>query len=621
MELATGTRRPRNVDWKRAAALLYGDWGTSKAYVVGIAFSISMYHSFWLVLAVGLLTMVVGINYMWVCKHFPEGGGVYSSAKAQSRYLALVGAFLLVADYVVTASLSCYDAFLYLGLGFEDAKTWAILTIFIIGVLNFFGPRHSGTLAVVFAVATVVVMGLLALACLPHLPAALANVERPARPPMEWWVAFTGVILALSGVESIANMTGVMQLDPGSSPAQPQVGITARKAILSVMIEVCVLTVLFGLATHAIPNLDAHKYAGNMLRHLGEVFVDEPLAGLTGWGWLQGKTLFAWVVSLVLAGLLLSAVNTAMGALVSLIYMLCKDGEMPPTFGMLNRFGVPWIVLLIAMFAPILVIDVQRGENALHGLAAMYGIGVVGAIAVNLGSSAFNFQLPMRRRERTIMMITFLVVAAIEITIAITKPAALVFAVVVIGLGFLARSLHKGFPIHLPGPVRRVAETMFPKAVARRRASLSAEEMQALWTRQLGTERPVGAIMVAARGVTPTLRYAVEQARVHNAQLFVLFVRELYTTIPVPMIEEEDEEAQAVFQAVRSIARDVPVTTIYAVSNDPAWAILDHAALAGVDMLILGHSRRGALTRLLRGDLMQQVAAHLPEEICLIIVG
>jgi nucleotide-binding universal stress UspA family protein len=173
----------------------------------------------------------------------------------------------------------------------------------------------------------------------------------------------------------------------------------------------------------------------------------------------------------------------------------------------------------------------------------------------------------------------------------------------------------------LPGPVRRVAETMFPKAVARRRASLSAEEMQALWTRQLGTERPVGAIMVAARGVTPTLRYAVEQARVHNAQLFVLFVRELYTTIPVPMIEEEDEEAQAVFQAVRSIARDVPVTTIYAVSNDPAWAILDHAALAGVDMLILGHSRRGALTRLLRGDLMQQVAAHLPEEICLIIVG
>ena len=27
--------RPRNVGWARAAALLYGDWGTSKAYVIG----------------------------------------------------------------------------------------------------------------------------------------------------------------------------------------------------------------------------------------------------------------------------------------------------------------------------------------------------------------------------------------------------------------------------------------------------------------------------------------------------------------------------------------------------------------------------------------------------------
>ena len=34
-----GVHRPRNLDWKRAAALLYGDWGTSKAYVIGFAFS------------------------------------------------------------------------------------------------------------------------------------------------------------------------------------------------------------------------------------------------------------------------------------------------------------------------------------------------------------------------------------------------------------------------------------------------------------------------------------------------------------------------------------------------------------------------------------------------------
>ena len=36
--IPTNVKRPRNVDWKRAAAILYGDWGTSKAYVLGLAF-------------------------------------------------------------------------------------------------------------------------------------------------------------------------------------------------------------------------------------------------------------------------------------------------------------------------------------------------------------------------------------------------------------------------------------------------------------------------------------------------------------------------------------------------------------------------------------------------------
>lgn len=621
MAISTGATRPRNVDWKRAAAILYGDWGTSKAYVIGIAFSLALYSSFWFVLAVSLLTAIVGLNYIWVCKYFPDGGGVYSSAKAQHRYLALIGAFLLLADYIVTASLSCYDGFLYLGFTYEDAKRWAVLAIFVIGCINFLGPRHSGTLALLLSLATVVVVALLAVACLPHLPAALANVHRPAHGPSHWWVTFTGVILALSGVEAIANMTGVMHLDPGTTEARPRVTRTARKAILVVMAEVCVFTVLFGLAMHAIPHMGADDHQGDMLRYLGFNFVDLPLAHTSWLGWLGERHLFSLAVSLVFGFLLLSAVNTAIVDMVSILYLMSRDGEMPEQFSMLNRFGVPWIVLMIAIFGPMLVLDVQSGEKSLHGLAAMYGIGVVGAIATNLGSCAFNFRLPMLRHERVTMMATFFVVAAIEITIAITKPVALIFAVTVLGLGFLARALHKGFQVRIPEPVARVGAQWFPKAAARRRLRRVAEGQPDVLREQLGRERPITAVMVAARGVTPTLRFAVEEARVQGAQLFVLFVREQFTTIPVPMIEEEDEEAQAVFRAVKSLATGVTVTTIYAVSDDPGWTILDNAAIAGVDMLILGHSRRFALTRLLRGDLMQQVGMNLPEEIRLVIVG
>ena len=58
-----GAHRPRNVDWKRAAALLYGDWGTSKAYVIGLAFLTAGFASLPIIFAVCALTAVVGYVY------------------------------------------------------------------------------------------------------------------------------------------------------------------------------------------------------------------------------------------------------------------------------------------------------------------------------------------------------------------------------------------------------------------------------------------------------------------------------------------------------------------------------------------------------------------------------
>src|SRR6266705_4956452 len=114
--------RPRNVDWQRAAALLYGDWGTSKAYVIGAAFLAATYASLPIILAVCALTGLVGYNYIVVCKHFPDGGGVYSSARLQSRFLAVLGALLLLADFMVTAAMSCWDAVSYFGVSRDHLK-------------------------------------------------------------------------------------------------------------------------------------------------------------------------------------------------------------------------------------------------------------------------------------------------------------------------------------------------------------------------------------------------------------------------------------------------------------------------------------------------------------------
>jgi amino acid transporter len=211
-----GTYRPRNVGWARAASLLYGDWGTSKAYVIGLAFVAAGFSSFPIILAVCALTALVGYNYIIVCKHFPDGGGVYSAARQQSRVLAVMGALLLVANFTVTAAMSGWAAMSYFGVPKEVVPWAAIGIILFIGFINHFGPKHSGSVATVLALPTVLVVVAIIALSIPHL--TTANLSWPTGKFQANWVAFVGVILALSGVEAIANLTGVMKLDPDASP-------------------------------------------------------------------------------------------------------------------------------------------------------------------------------------------------------------------------------------------------------------------------------------------------------------------------------------------------------------------------------------------------------------------
>ncbi len=604
--MATTLRRPRNVGPWRAAAILYGDWGTSKAYVTGLAFAIAMYSSFWLVLAVCALTLIVGINYVWVCKYFPDGGGVYSSARAHSKTLAMVGGLLLVTNYIVTAAMSAYVAFHYFGFDtpekFGEATRWASVAIFVLGALNFLGPRHSGSLAVALGVITAIAVGILAVFCMPHLVDAVTNLRPPPDRPSDFWVAFVGAILALSGVESIANLTGLMKLDPGATDEKPSIVQTARRAITPVMFEVCLFTALFGLAMLAIPGMGAHEHEGNMLRHMASEFVDKPMsefplthvAGVNHW--------FSQALSWAMGLLLLSAASTALIGMISVLYVMAQDGELPQWGLQLNKFGVPWILLLLAIIAAVVTVEIfSAGAGGIRALADLYAIGVVGTIAVNLGSCVINRGLPLLKHERIIMTLTALLMVVIWVTIAYTKTPALIFASIIIAVGFVARLSTRAVPVAPLVPTVPAGTTTATRAAL-------PEKVQS--------------ILVAAHQVTPALEFAVEQARLYRAQLHVLFIRPIAVNLPItPQNMEADSEAMAVFNMVRASANNVDFRPLYAVSDDPAATILDVSASIGADYLILGGTQRGGLERILRGDLVTAVARDLPENIKLIIYG
>lgn len=604
--IATGSKRPRNVDSPRAAAILYGDWGTSKAYVIGLAFAVAGYSSFWLIAAMCLLTALVGINYMAICRHYPDGGGVYASVRHRSQIISIVGAFLLVADYIVTAAISALSAFQYLHV--PHPEIFAAIAIAVVGALNFFGPKHTGGLAFLVSIPTLIVVLLLGAFVVPHLSEAVRNLQPLQGSIGHNWTGFVGIVLALSGVEAIANATGVMKLNPGSTEEKPCVSKTSTPALLWVMIEVCVFTALLGLAMHALPGLEVVKAVGGddvnapgaegvrdyMLNYMGQQFVGHALGATAG-------IIAGWAISIVFGLLLLSAVNTALMDLVSITFLMSRDRELPSQFQRLNIFGVPTWGLIVVTVVPIgLVLAVSD----MSGLADLYAVGVVGAIATNLGASGTDKKLGLAKWERTLMLVTCAIMIAIEITLFVQKPGARIFAVTVLSIGLILRGLASEAAARKQ--VRDNATTPIPTP------TLPPIDM----SRVSGSP-----ILCAVRGIGRTLDFAIEESKALARPLYLLFIREQPVVLPEDRRRRwhEDPEARAIFEYAEREAAGHPVIPCFTISDAPDATIVDMAATIGASRLILGAPRRGALVRLLRGNLIRHVAEALPEEIGLLV--
>jgi amino acid transporter/nucleotide-binding universal stress UspA family protein len=581
-EMVISGTRPRNVGWMRAAALLYGDWGTSKAYVIGLAVLLAGYAAPYYLAGIIGLTFLVGWNYVWVCKFFPEGGGVYHAARRHSARLGVVGALLLFAGYVVTASISAYEAYNYFGLGAEAVR-WAILTIFALGVLNAFGPRLAGSVAVYLALPAVLV--LLGLSAAGIFSGQEKILESPSQGAWEGWTIFTGMVLALSGVEAVANMTGVMRPDPDSSPDKPSVHHQARKAIGLVMIEVCLITAVLGLMIAGMPK-ESFLHPESFLRTMADHYI--------------GPT-YAWVVGVVVGLLLLSAVNTAIVASVALLFSMAQDGDLPPAFRMLNRQGVPWVPLIAAVVLPVVVLESARG---LEALGSLYAIGVTGAIGLNLGSCSLDRSLVMKGWQRAVMTGTALLMVAIWVTIAVTKPQAFLFAAILAGVGLFLREAAQR-----RGGEKVEEERIVPLGVKEEAVQDLAEDG--------------GRILVAAHGMTASAKFALQEAKLRGARVYFLFVREVKVAAEVVGRLENDAKALEVMGEMKKAAatEKVALTPVYCTANKASDMIVELAATLGADLVILGGTRRGVLVNLLRGDTVREVSSQLPDEIPLLVVA
>lgn len=591
------SHRPRVLEWYHAGPMMFGDWGTSRLYVLGLALFFCGHSSIYFMAAMSVLLLALAWAYEVICRKYPDGGGAYSAAVEQSRPLAVLGGLLLCADYVVTAGLSSVAAFHYLNVG--RPHLWAVAGILGIGAMNFLGPMKAGSFALVAAIVTVLCTAVIGVSSIPFLSDAV--VTPPTGGIDNWWVQFTALILAISGVESIANMTGIMVLP---------VERTARRSIWPVALEIVGLNILLVLAMQAVPlsvlgdgdtTAAFTTHRDDMLRLMASYYI--------------GPT-FAMFAGVVFAILLLSAVNTAISDLVSIQYRMAHVGELPRAFILLNRWGMPAAALVLATIVS--VATVFSAPDVVL-LAQLYSLSVSATIGLNLGCVAFNGLLDLRPYERVGMGLLAVALSSIALTIAFDSPRAVIFVALIVVVGFGARL----FAHHREG-VRRWMLTPidFPG-----RNPLPPRDLRDFdYDRSLTKTEPprrTRRVLVATEGHIGLLKFAAEQAQLIEAELIVVFVRHIAVDAP-PLSQQEaelDPDALRVQVAADQIRGGVtiPIQFLYATGTEIGETVLDIAVREGVEMLILGSSRRSRLWKVLKGDVVQTVADRLPSSIRLIV--
>ena len=329
----------------------------------------------------------------------------------------------------------------------------------------------------------------------------------------------------------------------------------------------------------AIVPMDRYVHRDDMLAHLSYIFVGR-----------LGET----AVRVVGGLLLISAGNTAITDMISIQYLMARDGELPQVFQKLNRFGVPWLAALIASTVPLLVLMFMHDVGK---LAALYAIGVVGAVAINVSLCALHPRL--RRLSRKVPMMSLgVILLGIWVTLAYTKRDALIFVAIVMTVGLSARMLTRWFSGRRPRPSllrQAIAEQLGGDALARPKLLLGT----------YGSEQLAPA--------------ALSEARHEHATLVVCFIRQVALSYKYesnrPTLDT-DQAAVKTFSRYLDLGHDfgVPVLPVYDMGSDAAELLAETAAIYGCAKILIGTSRRGALYHLIKGHFQRRLEAILPPE-------
>jgi APA family basic amino acid/polyamine antiporter len=353
----------------------YGDVGSSIYYALGIVALVALGATPIVLMIAGVIYIFNALTYAEGSASIPEAGGSASFARhGFNDMVGLIAGWALMLSYIVTMSISAYTIPPYLSYFWpmlREPVTGTLVSMGIIAflmVINVLGVRESSRVNIFFIVIdiatqiTLVVLGIILI--LAVNPAVLFQHMFGAGN----WPSTTNLIfgiaiaaLCFTGVETVSQLA--------EETKQP-----AKKIPQAYVLMIIAVLVLFaGISIVALSAMTP-QILGDPING----WARDPVAGIAAN--LPSDTLqdiFAPLVAVLAASILLTASNAGLMGISRLSYNLSSHHQLPATLSRVHhRFRTPYIAIILFCFIALLVLTPGFfSTNFFADLGALYVFG------------------------------------------------------------------------------------------------------------------------------------------------------------------------------------------------------------------------------------------------------
>ena len=597
----------RVLDAPALFSVAYGEIASSLYFALGIVAAYALGFTPFVLLGAGIFFLLVSLSYAEGTAAIPETGGAATFVRrAYNDVAGFLTGWALFLDYLIVIALSAIFLPHYLGtaVGVDALREspWDIVVAVCV-IAGIAGLRlvrrsqlHNASLVVAgLDLATQLLLVVLGFALL-FSPEALTQGTTLGESPTwdELAFALPLAMLAYTGLETVANLAEETR-EPGR---------TLPRSLFSALGLVVLLTALVaavGISAFPVENGETA---------LGEEWLMAPLAGIVDAlqdplpGWL-GEPLRVYV-GLTGALVLLAAATTSISGFTRLAHSLGGHGQLPRSFGRLNRRTLvsPQAILAAAGISIALVLVAGIAEDDVVFLASLYSFGVLLAFAAaQLAVIRLRYTEPdLPRPFRAPIIAPFLgapIAIAVWIVAMVTHPGARYAGPAWLAAGLLLYLVVRRRDGGLRAPAAAPAQELPPGIEIRR----------VLVPMKLGA---IGEEMVA----TAVALAGEREARVDA--VFVILVP-LEHPLDAPLPEQEEAAAESLAEAVLlGEEHGVLVETVTVRSRSIGRAIVDQAAERDADLIVLGSSPRWRRQSAFFSPTVDYVLRHAPCEVLVV---